>query len=78
MPKDHCEHMLIIFGQDKQEPIILERSAILNLDPERGDKGDGVDGGDKDDRGDRTKGGEERRMRRRRRRKIVAGRRVEK
>ena len=38
---------IIIFGQDKQEPIVRERSARLNLDPERGDKGDGVDGGDR-------------------------------
>ena len=59
MPKDHCEHMFIIFGQDNQEPIVLERSARLNLDPERDDKGDGVDGGDRDDRGDGTEGGEE-------------------
>ena len=53
--------MFIIFGQDKQEPTVLERSARLNLDPEteRDDKGDGVDGGDRDDRGDGTEGGEE-------------------
>ena len=36
----------------KQEPIVLERSARLNLGPERGDKGDGVDGGDRDDKAD--------------------------
>ena len=51
--------MFIIFGQDKQEPTVLERSAKLNLDPERDDKGDGVDGGDRDDRGGGTEGGEE-------------------
>ena len=28
----------------KQEQIVLERSARLNLDPGRGDKGDGDDG----------------------------------
>ena len=56
MPKDHCEDMLTM--QDKQEPIVLERSARLNLDPERGDKGEEVDRGDRDDRGDGT-GGEE-------------------
>ena len=51
--------MFIIFGQDNREPIVLERSARLNLDPERDDKGDGVDGGDRDDRGDGTEGEEE-------------------
>ena len=50
---------IIIFGQDKQEPIVRERSARLNLDPERGDKGDGVDGGDRDDKVDGREGGEE-------------------
>jgi len=39
--------------QGKQEPIVLERSARLNLDPERGDKGDG------DDKDDGREGGEE-------------------
>ena len=34
----------------KQEPIVLERSARLNLGPEKGDK---VDGGDRDDKADR-------------------------
>ena len=43
----------------KQEPIVLERSARLNLGPERGDKGDGVDGGDRDDKADGREGGEE-------------------
>ena len=32
--------------QLKQEQIVLERSARLNLDPGRGDKGDGGYGGD--------------------------------
>ena len=40
----------------KQEPIVLERSARLNLGPERGDKGDGVDGGDRDDKADGREG----------------------
>ena len=66
--------MLIIFEQDKQDPIVQKRSARLNLDPERGHKSNWVEGGDRDDGGDGTKGGEERR----RRRKIVAGGRVEK
>ena len=42
-----------------KEPIVLERSAKLNLAPDRGDKGDGGDGGsrdDGDDRGDRVTG----------------------
>ena len=51
--------MLIIFGQDKQEPIVQKRSARLNLDPERGHKSNWVEGGDRDDGGDGTKGGEE-------------------
>ena len=38
----------------KQEPIVLERSARLNLGPEKGDK---VDGGDRDDKADRREGG---------------------
>ena len=43
----------------KQEPIVLERSARLNLGSERGDKGDGVDGGDRDDKaGGREREGE--------------------
>ena len=29
---------------NKQEQIVLKRSARLNLDPGKGDKGDGVDG----------------------------------
>ena len=41
----------------KQEPIVLERSARLNLGPERGDKGDQVDGGDRDDKADGREGG---------------------
>ena len=42
-----------------KEPIVLERSAKLNLAPDRGDKGDGGDGGSRDegdDRGDRVTG----------------------
>ena len=35
----------------KQEPIVLERSARLNLDPERG-----FDGGDRDDKAGRREG----------------------
>ena len=42
----------------KQEPIVPERSARLNLDPDRVDKGDGGDGGeimdDRDDGGNRV------------------------
>ena len=40
----------------KQEPIVLERSARLNLDPEKSDKGDGVDGGDRGDKADGREG----------------------
>ena len=42
----------------KEEHIVLERSAILNLDPDRGDKGDGGDGGDGSDLDD-EEGGKE-------------------
>ena len=36
--------MLGITAKDKQEQIVLERSARLNLDPGRGDLGDRGDG----------------------------------
>ena len=32
------------YGSQMKEKFILERSARLNLDPGKGDKGDGVDG----------------------------------
>ena len=43
--------------QNKQERIVLERSARFNLDPGRGDGGDGGDGADLDD-GEEGEGGE--------------------
>ena len=55
----HCVHQYNARAANKQEPIVLESSVRLNLDPDRGDKGDegerdgrddGDDGGDGGDR----------------------------
>ena len=42
--KAHQLRHYILFHQNKQKTIVLERSARMNLDPDRGDKGDGVTG----------------------------------
>ena len=45
--------------QNKQEGIVLERSARLNLNPGRGDGGDGGDGEEGGGGGEREEEGEE-------------------